>query len=35
LVERLGVKVALVEGEEHNIKVTTSVDMRVAEALFT
>lgn len=35
LVERLGVKVALVEGEEHNIKVTTSVDMRVAEALLT
>ncbi|MBV6404693.1 MAG: 2-C-methyl-D-erythritol 4-phosphate cytidylyltransferase [Flavobacteriales bacterium] len=33
LVERLGVKVTLVEGEEHNIKVTTSVDMRVAEVL--
>ena len=33
LVERLGVKVALVEGEENNIKVTTSVDMRVAEVL--
>ncbi len=33
LVERLGVEVHLVEGEEHNIKVTTSVDMRVAELL--
>lgn len=33
LVERLGVKVALVEGEENNIKVTTAVDMRVAEVL--
>ncbi len=33
LVERLGVKVALVEGEENNIKVTTAVDMRVVEVL--
>lgn len=33
LVERLGVKVALVEGEENNIKVTTVVDMRLAEML--
>lgn len=33
LVERLGVKVALVEGEETNIKVTTAMDLRVAEAL--
>lgn len=33
MVERLGVKVALVEGEERNIKVTTAMDMRVAEAL--
>lgn len=33
LVERLGVKVALVEGEENNIKVTTAVDMRLTELL--
>jgi len=34
LVERLGVKVALVEGEENNIKVTNTMDMRVvAESL--
>lgn len=33
LVERMGVKVALVEGEENNIKVTTAVDMRLAELL--
>ena len=33
LVERLGVKVALVEGEENNIKVTNAMDMRVVEAL--
>ncbi|HNU55162.1 MAG TPA: 2-C-methyl-D-erythritol 4-phosphate cytidylyltransferase, partial [Flavobacteriales bacterium] len=33
LVERLGMKVALVEGEENNIKVTTAVDMKVAELL--
>lgn len=31
LVERLGVKVALVEGEENNIKVTTPMDLRLAE----
>lgn len=31
LVERLGVKVELVEGEEGNIKVTTAMDMRVVE----
>lgn len=31
LVERLGVKVALVEGEENNIKVTTAMDMRLVE----
>jgi 2-C-methyl-D-erythritol 4-phosphate cytidylyltransferase len=32
MVERLGVKVSLVEGEENNIKVTTAMDMRLAEA---
>ena len=32
MVERLGVKVSLVEGEEHNIKVTSAMDMRLAEA---
>ncbi|MCU0320430.1 MAG: 2-C-methyl-D-erythritol 4-phosphate cytidylyltransferase [Flavobacteriales bacterium] len=31
LVERLGVKVALVEGEDNNIKVTTPMDMRLVE----
>ncbi len=31
LVERLGVKVALVEGEDSNIKVTTAMDMRLVE----
>lgn len=31
LVERLGVKVHLVEGEENNIKVTTAMDMRLLE----
>ncbi len=31
LVERMGVKVALVEGEENNIKVTTTIDMRLVE----
>ena len=33
LVERLGEQVILVEGEERNIKVTTPVDLVVAEAL--
>ena len=33
LVERLGVDVHLVEGEEHNIKVTTPFDLKVAEAV--
>jgi 2-C-methyl-D-erythritol 4-phosphate cytidylyltransferase len=33
LVERLGVRVALVEGEEDNIKVTAAMDMRLIEAL--
>jgi len=33
LVERLGVKVSLVEGDEWNIKVTTPSDIRVAELL--
>jgi len=32
LVERLGVKVALVDGEESNIKVTNAMDMRLVEA---
>lgn len=32
MVERLGVKVNLVEGEENNIKVTTALDMKLAEA---
>lgn len=31
LVEKLGVKVYLVEGEERNIKVTTAMDMQVVE----
>jgi 2-C-methyl-D-erythritol 4-phosphate cytidylyltransferase len=31
LVERLGMDVHLVEGEDHNIKVTTPIDLRVAE----
>ena len=31
LVERIGVKVDLVEGEENNIKVTTAMDMRSIE----
>lgn len=33
LVERLGVKVHLVEGEARNLKVTTPTDLRIAEAL--
>ncbi len=33
LVERLGVDVHLVEGEEHNIKVTTPFDLKVAEVV--
>lgn len=33
LVERLGVDVHLVEGEEHNIKVTTPIDLQVAEGV--
>lgn len=33
LVERLGVDVTLVEGEEHNIKVTTPLDLMVAEVV--
>lgn len=33
LVERSGTEVYLVDGEERNIKVTTPVDLRVAEAL--
>lgn len=31
MVERLGVEIHLVEGEEHNIKVTTPFDLQVAE----
>ncbi len=34
LVERLGVKVTLVKGEESNIKVTTQDDLDLAEVLF-
>lgn len=33
LVERLGVKVRVVEGEESNIKITTMQDVRIAETL--
>jgi 2-C-methyl-D-erythritol 4-phosphate cytidylyltransferase len=33
LVEKLGVKVHLVEGEERNLKITTPLDLMVAEAL--
>ncbi len=33
LVERMGLAVHLVEGEERNIKVTTPLDLRVAEVL--
>ncbi|MBK7383570.1 MAG: 2-C-methyl-D-erythritol 4-phosphate cytidylyltransferase [Flavobacteriales bacterium] len=33
MVERLGVKVSLVEGEPENFKVTTATDLRMAEAL--
>ncbi|WKZ65454.1 MAG: 2-C-methyl-D-erythritol 4-phosphate cytidylyltransferase [Flavobacteriales bacterium] len=33
LVERLGVQVHLVEGEDANIKVTTAMDMRLAELM--
>lgn len=33
LVERMGVEVRLVEGDERNIKVTTPVDLALAEAL--
>jgi 2-C-methyl-D-erythritol 4-phosphate cytidylyltransferase len=33
VVERLGEQVILLEGEERNIKVTTPVDLVVAEAL--
>lgn len=33
MVERLGVKVHLVDGEENNIKVTTATDLRLAEML--
>lgn len=31
LVERLGMQLALVEGEENNLKVTTAMDMRLVE----
>jgi 2-C-methyl-D-erythritol 4-phosphate cytidylyltransferase len=33
LVERLGVQIHLVDGEEHNIKVTTPFDLKVAEVV--
>ena len=32
-VERLGMKVKIVEGDERNIKVTTSMDLKIAELL--
>ncbi len=35
LVERLGAQIQLVEGEEQNIKVTTPMDLKVAEALLS
>jgi 2-C-methyl-D-erythritol 4-phosphate cytidylyltransferase len=34
LVERIGHRVAVVEGDPRNIKVTTPADLRIAEALF-
>ncbi len=33
LVERLGVDVHLIDGDERNLKITTSQDLAVAEAL--
>jgi 2-C-methyl-D-erythritol 4-phosphate cytidylyltransferase len=33
MVERLGNKVQLVEGEEQNVKVTTEVDLRLMAAI--
>jgi 2-C-methyl-D-erythritol 4-phosphate cytidylyltransferase len=33
LVERLGIKVALVEGSNENLKITTKADLRLAETL--
>ena len=33
-VERLGMKIRLVEGEERNLKVTTPMDLKIAEMLF-
>lgn len=35
LVERLGKKVAIVEGSETNIKITTKEDLKIAEAILT
>ena len=32
-VERLGMKIRLVEGEERNLKVTTPMDLKIAEML--
>ena len=32
-VERLGLKIRLVEGEERNLKVTTPMDLKIAEML--
>lgn len=34
LVEQIGVKVKVVEGEETNIKITSQLDMKIAETLF-
>ena len=33
-VERLGMKVRIVEGDEHNIKVTTPMDLKIAQMLW-
>ena len=32
-VERLGMKVKIVEGDERNLKVTTPMDLKIAEML--
>ena len=32
-VERMGFKVKIVEGDERNIKITTPIDIKIAEAL--
>jgi len=32
-VENMGMSVKIVEGDEHNIKITTPVDLKIAQAL--